>query len=691
MKRGDTTQHSSTFHRHFGVIGLLVCLVALIGWGGLLAMQAPYRSGKSSVSQIILPEQRIALMHQIRESKTRASVINWTDAMAFDLDSGELWKPQSERLAVLIHLGDDGTAHWIAETGDVAVWDVDHPRDVRWVVTDLRTVRTLKSVPHKLETLGDRAIMRERFLLTTRAGSVEVTDSEASRPTPRDYWLSNPSRAIMKVGDSGEFIVYGMNGPPGQPLELLHIADDGDVESITSWRAMPVPANAFYASPGFSGGEIATIGVKADRIEIRSAADGSLVRTVVLPVTHAPTRMKWRFSEDLLVCLDNKTLKILDWRKGVALPNITDSDQHWRHTGPLIAVRGGDGNRRVIDFRTGDTVGQFRSRHAMDYFDREHAVTSSQGFGWTITEFDLASGKVSRRWRPFAYVVPSLIGWLLAFFAWSVSWMLLSARLALWAWIDSLLIGGVAFGLLTFRAVISGDTLDDARHVYQYTQGIAMAGAAVVVLWLVFGRTRVTLRVLPPIALCALVASLLAVFFRDQPTTAWHAVGSTLIPVLLLSVWLVTLRLMKWQIVRVDEEGRQRGQRRYPMRDLFWITLLMSAGFAPLRLIAEHADGLPNLDSMAWPLVISQIVGLAAIVGSLSRYRWIFIPCAVLVVSALVYFAADSVARFASDRLYLSYLLLRSSVPQRILMTFPVAVFVMLLPYRLRGWRLRFL
>ena len=209
-------------------------------------------------------------------------------------------------------------------------------------------------------------------------------------------------------------------------------------------------------------------------------------------------------------------------------------------------------------------------------------------------------------------------------------------------------------------------------------------------LWLVFGRTRITLRVLPLIGFCGFVAALLALVFRHQPTTAWFALASTFIPVVVLSVWLVTIRLLNWKILVGEPTAKTREQTRFPLRDLFWITLLVSVGFAALRLIRSEADVLLDLHLLNWPLLISQLVGLAAIVGALRRQRWIFLCCAAAVIFALLYLIAEPLARFASDRLYDIYPFLWTNVPARILTSYPVSLFVLLLPYRLRGWRLQY-
>ncbi len=674
--------------RYLGLVLLLVCLIGLIWWGSFLATQAPYHDDDSYLSFDILPEHSVALMNQSCESDTTNGVCTWTKTTALDLESGDVWTPHNEHRAVLMHLGDDGEAHWLAQSVNVAVWDLGNSHDVRWIVTDLKSGRILKSVPYKFGIAEDKVILRERFIVTKRKNAIEVIDLDAQSPTPRSYPIANPNRAIHPVEDSGAFVVYGQATPPAQSLELFHIDDDGEVRSITSWSAMP-SAPMEYVWPGTSGNEVATIGLNADQIVVRSTADGSIVRTVDLPDDFDPKKMTWRFSEDLLTYLDDRTLKILDWREGVSLPSVEDSDQHWRHSGSLIVVRGVS-ERRIIDVQTGEVFGKFQSMAGLTFYDQERAFVSSSKHGWTITEFDLASGSVSRQWQPFRYVVPSLIGWLIAYAAWCVCWTLASVRQGSRAWGDVLLIGGVPFGLLTFRAVISGDTLDAHRHVYQYAQGIAMAGATVALIWLVFGRTRITLRVMPLLCVFALIAAVLAGVFRHQPATAWHALASTFIPVAALSVWLVMLRILKWRIVIGDRGLTATPEKtRYPLRDLFWITLMMSAGFAAVRLFLGTADVLLDVNPNHWALLISQIVGIAAMIGALSRHRSVYRICVAIVFSAFVYLTVEPVARYASDRLYDIYPLLPTDGPQRILTTFPIATFALLLPYRRRGWRLR--
>ena len=286
--------------------------------------------------------------------------------------------------------------------------------------------------------------------MTKRPAAIEVIDLEADPPAAKTYPTKNPNRGIEPLDQDRKFILVGNTGPTGQSLELFELSGEGKVNSIAAWIGMS-ESKSVYRSPGISSGQLATIGVNSKVIEIRSQEDGAMVRTVPLPADFDPTKMVWRFSEELLTYLVGKSLKRFDWRQGVALPSIEDSDQYWRCDGPLTEVRSPSGeNRRIVETHSGQIVGRLASKEGLYHFDRARALTSSPCYGWTITEFDLATGKISRQWRPFAYVIPSLLGWLSAYAAWCLAWMLTSARRRWQAWVDVLLIGGVPFGLLVF-------------------------------------------------------------------------------------------------------------------------------------------------------------------------------------------------------------------------------------------------
>ena len=307
-----------------------------------------------------------------------------------------------------------------------------------------------------------------------------------------------------------------------------------------------------------------------------------------------------------------------------------------------------------------------------------------------MTEFDLATGKVLRSWQPYAYVGPSFIAWLIAFFVWSVLWVAASFRRGIFASIDVVLIGGVAFALLVLRVVIAGDTLDASRPAYQYAQGVAMAGGSVLLLWLVFGRTRITLRLLPLIGFCGVTTGILVAVFRHQPSNPWYALASTFLPIGVLSVWLIMLRVLNWKILIADARQQTQEQTRYPLRDLFLITLLTAAAFAALSLIASDAGVLLDLNLMNWPLLVSQIVGMAAIVTALARHRWVFLSSAAIVLVALIVLAAEPYLSFEYERLQDIQPLVIRSPPERVLISYPISLFAMLLPFRIRNWRWRF-
>ncbi len=683
INQDSTTRPAWRRNRAVGV--LLILLLSLILWGGYLAITAPYLGATYRGVDIDGPHDR-ALLTQSSEHAN--SVCTWSSAVQLDLASGALSKPHDLRFGFLTHIDDNGNAQWLAELGDVGVCDFNHPRDMRIVITDLNTGRRLKSIPYRFEVDSYRLILLDRFIVTRRASALDVIDLATAQPTAVNFPTGNSlNRGIVALGDTRWFVSLSMTGTP---VELYRIDDNAVIHHVATWPAMPLAA-AGFASPGFSGGAIATINSSANQIEIRSIADGSLVRSQTLPADFDPVNMPWRASEDLLMYLDKTTLKIFNWQTGESLPSIQDSDQHWRQRGSLIVVRSQQGyHRRVIDVQTGETIGSFRAREGLNYFDRQRAIVSSADRGWTITEFDLATGKVSRSWQPYAYVCPSFVAWLIAFFVWSVLWVAASFRRGIFASTDVILIGGVAFSLLVLRVVIAGDTLDASRPGYQYAQGVAMAGASVLLLWLVFGRTRITLRLLPLIGFCGLTTGILVAVFRHQPSHSWYALASTFLPIAVLSVWLIMLRVLKWRIVVANAQQQTLEQMRYPLRDLFLITLLTSAGFAALSLISSDAGVLLDLNLMNWPLLVSQIVGMAAIVTALARHRWVVLPSAAIVLVAFILLAAEAYLSFQYERLQDIHPLIIRSPPERALITYPIALFAMLLPFRIRNWRLHF-
>ena len=142
---------SPATRRSCGLACLLLCLAGLTHWGCFLAIHAPYQHSTYWSCQID-PEQSVAILSQSSDSETQSNVLTWTKTTALDLDSGKLWYPANERFAYFYDHRQNGRLHWIVEKANVGIWDISDPRDVRWVVTDLKSGRTLKSVPYDLHS-----------------------------------------------------------------------------------------------------------------------------------------------------------------------------------------------------------------------------------------------------------------------------------------------------------------------------------------------------------------------------------------------------------------------------------------------------------------------------------------------------------------------------------------------------------
>ncbi len=140
-----------------------------------------------------------------------------------------------------------------------------------------------------------------------------------------------------------------------------------------------------------------------------------------------------------------------------------------------------------------------------------------------------------------------------------------------------------------------GFPFDATRPIYQLSEGIFASWLVITSLWLILGRTRLSLRILPQIGIVGMISLIGLLCIGLQNPRVWELVIATVLLCLWLTIVFVPFRFMGYRFVFVQPleppvtgqiqpvEKLTRGA--IPMRDLFLLTTVL-AGMCALGRLA---------------------------------------------------------------------------------------------------------
>jgi hypothetical protein len=282
---------------------------------------------------------------------------------------------------------------------------------------------------------------------------------------------------------------------------------------------------------------------------------------------------------------------------------------------------------------------------------------------------------------------------LVGYAAWCLFFLVHRSRGSGFAWVDVAVIFVLPLLILTTRLLMRGVSEDTARLPFAYAQGMSAAALGIASVWVVWGRTPWTLRILPFGITIAIVIAMIVICLRDQPAIVWAAIASVTAPAALAIVVLGVMRLAGLRLGRAEtrrpssakstNETRKRTQ--WPIRDLFLITAVASFVLAVARPVLPQIGEVANVAYLQWPLFA--VVVLFAVIPLLafSRRRSVSLASQSLAGLLVAWLIAEPTLEFIGYGTSGRWLSLSPEI--RVQMVFAVAMFIGLLPYRLRGWR----
>jgi hypothetical protein len=263
-----------------------------------------------------------------------------------------------------------------------------------------------------------------------------------------------------------------------------------------------------------------------------------------------------------------------------------------------------------------------------------------------------------------------------------------------WAWLDVALVGGLAILVLSMR-LHAGATFDTERSPHHFMNRICIAGLTLTVTWLVLGKSRLILRGLPLLLTLSCVIAVRYMVWADRPVQVWRNTMWTLVPVLYALLICLAGKLLRIEFVRqltnVDEPH---ANVETPMAKTFQLRHLLVAIGCIAAFLVTLRPLMPTIASIGetqW-LAPNSFQGICVVFlfgfATLCPRRWVF-SCAVAVALVTVaLLATDVLWVFIGSRGFWSWT--NRLIPLGFTFSTSVAcTVVFLLPYRLRGWRIR--
>ncbi len=370
---------------------------------------------------------------------------------------------------------------------------------------------------------------------------------------------------------------------------------------------------------------IVTIDAAKQNIEFRRLTNGKVIMQVAIPATQV-LDISWSLSRKVIhiqtatgwMNYDVAKRAWLDSPENSQLVNqLPDGSLQLYHSPAHSEFLLYDAEQKQIRFR-------LPSDHYLRLIDKERTVGLNE---WQFTDFRYYSntdGRLIKTWSPFRLVPLGYVGLMASFILWSILWMRTSAHVGWWAWVDVLLVLGLPMAFLSYRCASTGPGWEITRLPYQYIAGGSIAIMTLCSLWIVFGRARWILRLLPLLVAEAAVVLICRLVLDQQLDIVWRAMATVNVPVVLVVCALALMRCVGWKLSGKSSTQSQEPQHNsIRIGDLFLLTICMALILAAAGSSVTIVKGIPI--GVVVSDVVSIIIGvsllLATIIATFSKSR----------------------------------------------------------------------
>ena len=577
---------------------------------------------------------------------------------------------------VWAHHGNRGALQLIEMQGNEAPLT----REIQW--TEPRSLHSICVV--------DNHIIRQR------SGQIESTDFSSGTMTDSVPCPIDDSMGMVQehITDTKSFLVseFSQQGSGTEKEQFLFKVTDGKLSQTTNWAELD--HRMFHVA---SQSCIVSLLVDGTTIEVRNATSGDVVSRYSIPQT--PSLSSAMISIDQTgygkswIHWIGDPLLYTDALTGKSLPVPVGSD---------LIERDIDGNRlitirrnvkessgwvcMIVDATTGDELSRFEMAlgnysplssmlGGIYMIDSNQMVSATQDCRFFT--YDISTGKLIHSFDPLLWADWCSRFALLAFGLWCLVWLRVCTRLHPYGWIDYSICTGLAVAFCCFQLQYNVE----APHSLLMLSGIFGSWVLAAITWLVFGNTRLSVRVQPLILIIGSTTGIMALTTtKDQGVLAPFVVGLSIL-LIALPIALLPLRFLRFRfqndLALEKDIGKTHQQRSsaFALRDVFSLTMVFALLFAVARLLpAADWSQARFWGQISMFAIAIGFPSLLAFWTAISRSSWVarWGSCMGLFIGSVILYVTIT----------------KNTVPWQPIVSAVVSTLFCFYAYRLRGWRL---
>ncbi len=690
-------------------IALTVALVGLLVFAFCLVLYAPAQNPCEGSFYGHIGHPPTAWIQNLAQTNSDHA---WTESLKINFDTGKCERPFAGP-STTAFLGVDKTGHQMeclvlaARPESAAV-----TQTYRWELRDADSWRLLRSHEFSAPVPSSFHFTRDHASIRLFGGYLIFIDFDGEHPGRTIKFPFERGDQFGVVDGTRTFYRATIIQPPAKRVklsigptifkhELFVINDHNDLVRTATWYSGPLPDYNFQ----IDGREIVTLTPDAKHIEVHSASSGELISSQPVPEGFDPLVDKFSINDRLILVDSRSTIYDTSRQEWFYKPDeeiniaLTRRNVAERLEDGLVLWRSGERNFTVIDQNSKSVLCDFEtasgSNWVAQFIDSSRLAIASRTFGGCVNVYDVRTGDLLKSHRPFLWIAWCLPIVLIGYAAWSVCFIVHRARGNGWAWLDVAILLGIPLTILTLRLLLRGSPGDIARLPYSYAQGSSAAGIALTTVWLVWGRTSWTLRVLPVGITIAFVLLMIVLCLGRQPELVWQGIASVTVPcfaaitALAVSRW-AGLQLWRIEPVIIDDIGNESDliakQHQWSIRNLFLITAVTALMLAVARPVFPEVGELLRIGYLQWHLLTTVILLVMIPPLALTSHGRIHAAAMMCIAATYLTLVAEATIGFIDDSLLEPWLPM--DVVTRVQMAFVVAMYTGLMPYRRRRWRI---
>jgi len=544
-------------------------------------------------------------------------------------------------------------------------------------------------LPGSPQILDDSYIVTasDKKLIALKLGEQNAIPIEFELPNTNGVVFARPNRGQLWLIDRLEL---GLN------RRYLFELKDGELQKIGNWQA------SYAYTFRFEDQEIIFLVAPDGSQEIRALLTDELIPIDIDPSIDL-SLSRWGLDEKtnslwMVTGSTNMNFEFGSWRR---IPN-AGLDTFWLHErsrGRSIFASHDMQSIVCIDDTSGERIWErnglfpeFKTGLTLKALGEDRILIYSLSEFGTLM-LDRETGATISKHQPLWAIDYIMMGWVAFVAVWWIGWFARSVAEGGWAWLDCACFMVISLVAMTGRILVSGEPTSETRIELRVTQGLCAAGLALTVLWIVYGKTRWTLKILPPIAWVAFVCAVVMAVFGLR---SW-AVGSTAVTLSIVYVsMLLVAWLMRFRGLRLEQPRKSAlpiqlhqgiaGQSKFPLRDLFFLMAVVAVLCSVVRLAPMPQGSLFELGFLEGAVncllmaVNAMMASWCALSGRVIWVRWSVLLASSLLCTLLgVLFQA-----WAHKSTNYVWIVEYHGVVQS---TGSIAVFFSLHAFRWRGWR----